>query len=210
MRLRFTFFVLLFLICTGASAQWYHISLKKKQPPRAIPDELVAADHSIEKLPVFTVDHPSISYVRFAPSDFCLEAQEAAVMKIAQHNMRFRVYNEASYNFSDLAQLYIQQKRYSEATWYLLQSTNLSRQQNDDRHTITSLVQLATLKTIMGEYPLAQQDLDEARGLAVVHGLNEYIDTIDLASLYLKQTRAPKDKPATVYADDAFRTTKGQ
>jgi hypothetical protein len=208
--LRFTLFILFALSCTAASAQWYHISLKKKPAPRVIPDELIITDNSLARLTPLATDHPKIIPVRFAPSDFCLEAQEAAVMKIAQHNMRFRVYNEASYNFSDLARLFLQQKRFSEAQWYLLQSTNLSKQQNDDRHTINNLIELATIKVIMGEYLLARQDLDEARDLANVHGFNEYTDTIELASLYLKQTRAPKGKPATIYADDAFPVTKGQ
>jgi len=210
LRLKFTLVILFGLICSGASAQWYHISLKKKQQPRAAPDELVIADHSVDRLPPLKTDFPKVSPIRFAPSDFCLEAQEALVMKAAQHNMRFRVYNDASYNFSDLAHLFAQQHRFSEAIWYLLQSTNISKQENDDKHTITNLIDLATIKVTMGEYALAQQDLDEAHDLATLRKLEEYIDTIDLAVLYLKQTREPKQKPVMIYADDALDKTKGQ
>ena len=211
LRLRFTLVVLLVLLYSGASAQWYHFGLKKKeQPPRAVPDELIIADHSVDRLPPLKTDYLKISPTRFAPTDFCLEAQEALVMKTAQHNMRFRVYNDASYNFSDLAHLFAQQHRFSEAMWYLLQSSNISKQENDDKHTITNLIDLATIKVTMGEYALAQQDLDEAHELATIRGLEEYMDTIDLAVLYLKQTREPKQKPAMIYADDALDKTKGQ
>jgi hypothetical protein len=211
LKLKFTLVVLFALITTGASAQWYHISLKKSHPTvRETPEELAIADYSLAKLQPPLPHYQKISPVRFAASDFAIEAQEAAVMKTAQHNMRFRVYNDASYNFSDLAHLYMQQKRYSEAKWYLLQSVNISKQQNDDKHTIANLIDLATIKVIIGEYQLAQQDLDEARDLATVRGLNDYLDTIDLTALYLKQTREPTQKPVMIYADGATDNTRGQ
>jgi hypothetical protein len=208
-RLRFTLVVLFGFLCTGASAQWYRLGAKKPQP-RTIPEELNITDHSIARIPAARIDHPKITPVRFAPSDFSIDAQEAVVMKTAQHNMRFRVYTDARYNFSDLAHLYIIQKRYSEAKWYLLQSVNISKEQNDDKHTLSNLIDLATIKVIIGEYQLAQQDLDEARDLATVRGFTDYIDTIDLTALYLKQTREPVQKPTMVYADGVSNNTKGQ
>jgi hypothetical protein len=80
-------------------------------------------------------------------------------MKTAQHNMRFRIYDVASVNFSELAQLYAQQNRFSEAKWYFLQSTFLSRQQNNNKLTIANLCKLAMVKLEIGDFILAQQDL---------------------------------------------------
>ena len=55
-------------------------------------------------------------------------------MHSAQHNMSEGIFTDASYNFSDLARIYILQNRLSEAKWYLLQSNNISRRQRDDKH----------------------------------------------------------------------------
>ena len=68
--------------------------------------------------------------------EYTLVATSKMVMEQAKHNMRFRVYNDASYNFSDLAALYVKLHRWSEAKWYYLQSNNISREQNDDKHTM--------------------------------------------------------------------------
>jgi hypothetical protein len=129
-------------------------------------------------------------------------------MKAAQHNMRFRIYHEASYNFTELAHLYAQESRYSEAVWYLLQSNNISRNENDDRHTIENLIDLATVKADMGEIPLAQQDLSEAHDLASAKGLSQYLETIDLASQYITQNKLPKQRPALIYAEGAISSAK--
>ena len=132
------------------------------------------------------------------------------MMKTAQHNMRFRVYHDASYNFTELAHMYVQQSRYSEAIWYLLQSNNISRQENDDKHTIENLIDIATIKAKMGEIVLAQQDLTEAHDLAYSKGLNEYLETIELAGQYITQHKLPKQKPVLIYADGAEKNGKSE
>lgn len=106
----------------------------------------------------------------FLLSDLALEAMQASLMKTAQHNMRFRVYSEASYNFSDLALLYVKQGRFSEAKWYFLQSMYLARQQNNHKLTFSNLINLAMVKSAIGDFALAQQDLIEARNLATTKG----------------------------------------
>jgi hypothetical protein len=197
-------------ICTSASAQWYHIGPKlKKKAVRPETEQLSVS--SVEKFPPLEkIGHPDIVAVEFGPTNYSYEAAIAMVMKQAQHNMRFRVYNDASYNFSELARLYIQINRLSEAKWYLLQSNNISRQQNDNKHTVANLIDLATIKAALGEIQLAEQDLAEAKDIATTKGLNDYIETIDLAMQYIKQNRLPKQKPALIYADDAQNNSKAE
>src|ERR1017187_5064994 len=134
--MRSALLIILVTISFSASAQWYRIDLKfKKKPDLPPPPPLIeqVTDHSIARLrPVEKPGHPKIYPVSFSRTDYSYEAAEYIVMKEAQHNMRFRIYADASYNFSDLARLYIQQNRLSEAQWYLLQSNTISREQNDD------------------------------------------------------------------------------
>ncbi len=128
-------FITLVTMAFSASAQWYR--LKKKPAPYRPPlIEKVNYDsvtfQAIAKLPqAHKPGHPEIYPVYFARSEYSFEAAEDIVMKTAQHNMRFRVYTDASYNFSELARLYILQNKFSEAKWYLLQSNIISRQQNE-------------------------------------------------------------------------------
>src|SRR5437879_6369815 len=108
-------------------------------------------------------------------------------MGIASHNMRFRIYNEASYNFSDLAELYYKLHRLSEAKWYFLQSNFLSRQENDDKHTISNLISLAAIKADIGDIPSARADLLEARDLARAKGMQTEKAEIEKKILLLAQ-----------------------
>jgi hypothetical protein len=203
--MRYILLVLLTTICLSASAQWSPFKKKFVRPEA----ELLTTS-SITRFAPYKVLSPKISPVSFDPSDYSLEAAENVVMKVAQHNMRFRVYHDASYNFTELAHLYVKESRYSEAIWFLLQSNNISRQENDDKHTIENLIDIATIKAKMGEIALAQQDLTEAHDLAYSKGLNEYLETIELAGQYITQNKLPKQKAALIYADGAQNNGKAE
>src|ERR1700733_204468 len=203
--MRFILLVFFSTVCLSASAQW---SPFKKKFIR--PEVVVLTTRSAARFAPYKLPNPKIAPVTFDPSDYTLEAAESVVMKTAQHNMRFRVYHDASYNFTELAHMYIQQSRYSEAIWYLLQSNNISRQENDDKHTIENLIDIATIKAKMGEIALAQQDLTEAHDLAYSKGLSQYLETIELAGQYITQNKLPKQKPALIYADGAQNSGKAE
>ncbi len=189
-------FAILIIFCTlslTASAQFW----KKKKPEEVFPryPELEQPAYSSE-IAVSTVklNMPGVDTVPFKRTVYEIELAEDMVMKEAKHNMRFRIYNLASYNFSDLAGLYLLQNRFSEAKWYLLQSNEISRQQNDDKHTISNLLILADIKLAIGELALAKLDLQEAHELANAKGF-----TADLAAIEKKmhdvefnKTVAPK------------------
>jgi len=65
-----------------------------------------------------------------------------------------------------LSEAYFIQKKYTQAKWFALQSNNISRNLGETPNIIYSLLQLATIKTTIKDYKLAQQDLDEAMVLA--------------------------------------------
>jgi hypothetical protein len=147
---------------------------------------------------------PRIAAFTLSRSNFSLEAAAVSVMKTAQHNMRFRIYDVASQNFSELAQLYAQQNRFSEAKWYFLQSTFLSRQQNNNKLTIANLCKLAMVKSEIGGFLLAQQDLREARDIAASHGwLTELMD-IEKQLSYIQHNRFASLRNDLRYAEVAI------
>ncbi len=162
-------FIILFFCCAclsfSASAQWSIFQKHERLP------ELPNARSIAFKMPKRRSSAPPKIYATpVARGDYDLELAENEVMKLAQHNMRFRLYNTASRNFYELAQLYIQQNRLSEAKWFFLQSTIISRENNNDKLTIANLLQLAGIKAAIGDFVLAQQDLLEARDIASTRG----------------------------------------
>lgn len=203
-------FILLFLLSAvtlTASAQWYHIDLHLKKRER-VPLMLQANDHSISRIRFAPLSKIRIHTFQLDRSDYSIEAAEAGVMKTAQHNMRFRIYADASYNFSELAKLYIQQNRFSEAKWYLLQSNIISRQQNDDKHTIANLIDLADIKANIGDYDLAQQDLVEAHDIAVLNVYKDELKAIEKETNCIKKLKLSPPKAELRYAEAAQNTGK--
>lgn len=137
-----------------------------------------------------TINPVDVETYTLNESLYTLEAREAVILKTVKHNMSWRIYGLASYNFSDLAQVYIQMHRLSEAKWYLLQSNNLSRQQNDDKHTIANLMDLAMVKTDIGDPVSARADLVEAHDLANVRGMKEKAEEIDKKIQLIDQNKS--------------------
>jgi hypothetical protein len=189
----------------SASAQWYHISLKKHQ---RFPLLSCAGTNAINKLPDNKLAPVKIAWFDIRRNDFSIDLQEDRIIRVAQHNMRFRIYDVASYNFSELAKLYIKQNRLSEAKWYLLQSNSISRQENDDKHTIANLMDLALIKADMGDISLAQQDLAEARQLAAAKNWLANVADIDKEVKYIQQNKTTASKTELRYADAVMNAKK--
>jgi hypothetical protein len=131
---------------------------------------------------------------------------EHTVMKTAQHQMRFRQYEDASYSFNELAKIYVQLNKLSEAKWFFLQSNNLSRQQNNDRLTIANLMELATVKATIGDFALAQQDLDEARDLATAHNWQDDVLSVKKRVDVLQRSKLAYVKPESGLANAGTNT----
>ena len=205
------FTLLLICCCLGlsASAQWYRVDLKLK---RRLPYQLIeqVPDHSLIRLPVATYQVAKIKLhtIKVTRSDYSIEANEKVVIRSAEHNMRFREYYDASYDFTTLAHLYIEQNRYSEAKWYLLQSNAISRDQSDDRHTIANLIDLAMIKSSIGDYDLSLVDLAEAHDLALQKGLKNDMLAVEKKVAFVKENKLSPPKTDLRYAEDANITEK--
>jgi hypothetical protein len=173
MRLRLI--ILFSVISFSASAQWLKINISFRKKHLILPSLHAARCHSVNNIAFApaVITPVDVQPYDLGQTEVDLEAQEAVIMKLAKHNMSWRIYHDASYNFSDLAQVYIKLHRLSEAKWYLLQSNKLSLEENDDKHTITNLVNLALVKNDEGDPASARADLVEAFDLANARGMKE-------------------------------------
>ena len=206
MRIRLIIFFC--LISFAASAQiWEKIGFKKKHIvlpalPTAKGHQFVSTNNTLK------LNSLQAQPVVLEASEFTLVATSKMVMEQAKHNMRFRVYNDASYNFSDLAALYVKLHRWSEAKWYYLQSNNISREQNDDKHTMSNLLGLAGIKVNIGDIPSAKADLIEARDLSKSLGMQAQAADIDKQILLLAQNNGTTSKPDVKYAEGTLNAEK--
>ena len=201
MRLRLVIFFC--AISFPASAQfWQKIAFKKKHD--ILPELQLSKNNSISHIPnTLKLNGLQVQPLVLEQCEFSLEVASVTVMEMAKHNMRFRIYNDASYNFSDLAQIYIKLHRLSEAKWYLLQSNNISRQENDDKHTISNLINLAAVKVDIGDMPSAKADLLEARDMARAKAMQAETAEIEKKILLLAQNNTTTVKPDVKYAESA-------
>lgn len=89
-------------------------------------------------------------------------------------------------SFDNLVKVYMDQKKFSQAKWFVLQSNTMSRQQKDARRIISTLVQLANIKMAIKDYSLAMRDLNEALALATQNHLHQHESMVQagFVSLY--------------------------
>lgn len=71
--------------------------------------------------------------------------------------------------YDQLAAIYQAQKRLSEAKWFYIQANMLARKTNDTQEIVNSLVNLAKVKTLIGDYQLALSDFGEAETLSRIN-----------------------------------------
>jgi hypothetical protein len=184
--------ILFSIIGFSASAQFPNIHLNfLKKKHLILPQMRMAKCHTTKNL-VFAPAILTPVEVRpydLGQTDLDLQAQEYVIMKLAKHNMSWRIYHDASYNFSDLAQIYIKLHRLSEAKWYLLQSNKIAEEENDDKHTITNLVSLALVKNDVGDPASARADLVEASNLANARGMKDKATEINQQIQLLDQNK---------------------
>ncbi|MDF3077135.1 MAG: tetratricopeptide repeat protein [Sphingobacteriaceae bacterium] len=92
-------------------------------------------------------------------------------------------------SFSALAELYMAQKRYSEAKWYYLQESKVADFLNDQQTKIASLINIAQVKTTLGDQVQALNDYKEAERIA---SQNRYFSSLieikgNMGDIYLQQ-----------------------
>ncbi|WP_345949399.1 MULTISPECIES: hypothetical protein [unclassified Mucilaginibacter] len=185
--------LLLAFFCTiamSASAQFWPFAKHPRYP-------LIAETKSRPfRLPAAQLKGNKISRVEIGQTPYSLKLTERIVMKTAQHQMRFREYEDASYSFNELAKIYVQQNKLSQAKWFFLQSNNLSRQQSNDRLTIANLMELSSVKSAIGDFALAQQDLEEARTMATAHNWQDDVQSVKKRLDLLQLNKLAALKPA--------------
>lgn len=196
-------YLLIILFCAfnlTASAQWWRGDFKKH--PRR-PLLAMAKNQGIKRIPKAAVINKQLPMYKMPRTSYSLALSQKAVIKQAQHHMRFREYGLASYDFSELAELYVQENRLSEAKWYYLQSIQISKKQENHQQTIKNLISLAMVKADLGDLAQSQQDLTEARTLASSLGRIADILIIDKKITYVKNNKIWLDKNELRYADNA-------
>jgi hypothetical protein len=198
--MRYIILVLLCAVNLSASAQWWRGDFKKhKRYPQIVQVKDLTLKRWAQSRPPAL--RPIIVAIKLQPSQYILETAERTAMQSAQHNMRFREYAMASYDFSELAKIYVQANRLSEAKWYYLQSILLSKQQMDHQHTINNLVSLAMVKADLGDLVQAKQDLSEARELALTTGRADDVRRIDLKVKFVQSNKVWLPKSELRYAE---------
>lgn len=204
--MRYFILFLLCFTCFSASAQWWRIGpLKHKRYPQIA----LLKSTAIKKIPAPGIAQPAINGF-VIPSYYDLQQAEKVVMKNMKHNMRYRIYKTASYDFSELAQIYIRQNRLSEAKWFLLQSNLLARRQHDYQHIYANLMSLAGIKLDMGDVNLARQDLMEARAIANAQGWVLASKEADKQITAIQGVHTLAPKPGLKYAETAGLVTKSK
>ncbi|MFA6944319.1 MAG: tetratricopeptide repeat protein [Pedobacter sp.] len=108
--------------------------------------------------------------------------------------------------YDQLADTYHQQKKFSEAKWFYIQSNMLARKINSSLGIVNSLINLAHVKMSIGDYQLALSDYKEAEQLSVKNRYTTKLVEIksDLAEVYTKLGNSG----AAVSAFSEFRTLK--
>jgi hypothetical protein len=172
-------FILLLAFCTisiTASAQFWQKKEKTFRYPLLNEANYTSATTISAAIKVHT---PNVVASILNRRTYSLDIAEAILLKEAKHHMRFRQYSIASTDFNTLANLYVVAKRFSEAKWFLLQSNAIARRENNDKLTITNLLDLATIKAAMGELALARTDLKEAHDLANLKSMSTELAEIN-------------------------------
>jgi tetratricopeptide (TPR) repeat protein len=134
--------------------------------------------------------------------------QENAINYTIQAIHAYSRYNDTlglRNSFNSLVKLYREQKKYSQAKWFILQSNAISRQRNDVPGIISSLIELAAIKAQIKDYSLAMRDLNEALSLSSKHKMPKHESEVQTAyaMLYTKMDD-PKKAAAANKRHDAI------
>ncbi|WP_256010930.1 tetratricopeptide repeat protein [Desertivirga xinjiangensis] len=111
--------------------------------------------------------------------------------------------------FDMLGQIYQLQKRNSEAKWFYLQANTLSRANNNINGTVSSLINLAEVKSTLGEYKSALKDLREADLLAKKKNNLPLMADVKLGYTFYNKTKASQAAAKAKLAANAS-TSKGK
>lgn len=94
---------------------------------------------------------------------------EAIIMSKALPLFAYKIHDKISLmkSFDQLADIFKQQKRFSEAKWFYIQSNSVARKLNNSSGIVNSLVSLGHVKMSIGDHQLALTDFKEAERLSL-------------------------------------------
>lgn len=134
-------------------------------------------------------------------------AEEMLLKKSIPLSIRYGT-DRTNYNcFMALAQCYVDQKKYTQAKWYFIQSNISAKKAKYGRGEVLSLMQLAKLKKVIGDDRLALEDFKEAEKLAIKINFNTQLPLIrkSIATFPKGMISSVEDKAAS----DAAKEEKG-
>jgi len=160
----------------------------------------------------FTLNTPvklsKITPVTFGRTRYNYDLEEAAIMKDLYHTLRFRMYPDAIASLKQLVGVYIEESRYSEAKWYLLQCIYFGKKSNNNFAVVNAMVALGLLKADIGEYDQARQDLLDAKDICKTQSMTGQLADIDKKLKVVEAKRFANVKNEVQYAE-VFENKKG-
>lgn len=94
---------------------------------------------------------------------------EAILMNKALPLFAYRIHDKVGSmrTYDQLAEIFMRQKRFSEAKWFYIQSNMIARKMNNSAGIVNSLVSLGHVKMSIGDHQLALKDFREAEQLSI-------------------------------------------
>jgi tetratricopeptide (TPR) repeat protein len=157
--------------------------------------EVIRTSHALVDISIRVRNNTSLAnaYMSLAQSwtsQSNFQEAEAMVLKKALPLLYYKLNDKlgAIKCYDQLAFIYQNQKRFSEAKWFFIQSNILARKIDHPVSIVNSLINLAHVKMAIGDWQLALDDIKEAEKLAVKNHYQFQLIEIkkDLSELYSK------------------------
>ncbi|RYE19818.1 MAG: hypothetical protein EOP42_28455 [Sphingobacteriaceae bacterium] len=196
MKILYTVFITLFSL--NASAQFF----TKIFPHKRAQTPLSAVSICLKPSPATLIYNASFTTFKLdlGRSRYSINTEEAFIMKKLKHSARYGQ-TAMRIEFDNLAAFYLNHNRFSEAKWYQLRSNAISRNQRNYGQIIGSLLVLAQIKADLGDYKQADEDLTEAKTIAVLHTLTPDLLLIDHYANQIKLHKETGLKIQNQYSD---------
>jgi hypothetical protein len=126
------------------------------------------------------------------------DAEETLLKKSIPLSLRYG--NDLSnYNcFMALAKVYVDQKKYTQAKWYFIQSNTSALKGKNSKGQVMSLIKLAHVKGLVGDKTLALQDLKQAEKIAIKTNYKSSLPEIRKAIASLSENKEAAKTLASV------------
>ncbi len=158
-----------------------------------------AAVDTIQALLYSRIAQKYMDYDTLSSGDRLWRYQNAAINYTLLAIQEYSLYSDSvglRDAYANLSKIYYAQNKFTEAKWFILQANTLSRARRDTPNIISSLLELAAIKSEIDDYQLAIGDLNEALQLSITnHTPKTEVDVLkSYALLYSKLQDYPKEE----------------